>query len=185
MVAPVTNVRPAVILLQNFPVDAVARNAVRVVAVGRGGIDELGDETLDEPGVREGQGLPVLKDIPPVSLEMQFFGTVGVSDVDGKPVPGPAGVAVTPAEGQRQVFQCEPFHIGVAAGRSSDRFECVRPALMVQLTGKGFAHRCVPCAYEIEKVIGEEIVSVIKSSAAHNVEQGIGEVPGGDQPVRA
>ena len=82
VIAPVADVGPGVIRLQHLPVDAVPGNPIRVVAIRRRRVDELGDEALDKFRVGKGQGLPVLEDIAPVALEVQLVGPVRVPDVN-------------------------------------------------------------------------------------------------------
>ena len=61
---------------------------------------------LDERRVGLIERFPVLKYIPPIALIIQYFRTVlFVAGIDGKPVPGTAGVAVPTAEFERHVFE--------------------------------------------------------------------------------
>jgi hypothetical protein len=65
--------------------------------------------------------LPVLENVPPVAFVIQDFRSVMlVMGIDGKPVPGPAGISVSSAELQRQIFKAESpeKHIIGIAGNS-------------------------------------------------------------------
>ncbi len=99
MVAPVADVRPRVIGLNGFPVKAVFSHPVGIVAIEGGSVQKLENHAGNKFGVRMRQRLPVLENIPPVSFVIQNFGAIGfVLNVDGKIVPGAAGVAVPAAE---------------------------------------------------------------------------------------
>ena len=113
VVAPVADVRPRVRRLGHLPVDAGARDAVRVVPVGRRRVEEHRDHRLDVLRERPGQRLPVLEDVPPVALEVDARLTAGVGQGDRELVPRPARVAVPAAERQRQVLAHEPQQVRV------------------------------------------------------------------------
>ena len=82
----------------------------------RRGVDELGDDVLDELGIAERQRLPVLEDVPPVPLEVRAPGLPSrVAHLDVEAVPGPAGIAVAAAEGEGEVLVGEPLEVRVAA----------------------------------------------------------------------
>src|SRR6056300_470352 len=106
MIAPIANVRPRVVRLNSFPIKTVFGNAVRVITVKGGCIQELVYHALDELGVGMRQCLPVLKNIAPVSLVIEDFRTVlFISRVDGKLVPRTAWITMTTAKLQWEVFR--------------------------------------------------------------------------------
>ena len=104
-----------------FPVHAVAGEAVGVEAVHGRGVDELGDQARQEAREGRAQRLPVLEDVAPVALVVQCALAVAVAHADREAVPGPAGVAVAPAEVQRQVLVAQPREVGVAGGAARRR----------------------------------------------------------------
>ena len=116
VIAPVADIRPGIARLGNLPIDPVVGDAVGVVAIDGGGIQEGADHALDIFGVRIGQRFPVLEDIAPVALVIQLLRAVRLLDVDRKAVPRPAGVAVPAAEGQRQVGVAQADQVGRAVG---------------------------------------------------------------------
>src|ERR1035438_6512583 len=85
-------------------VEAVAHDAIWVVAIGGGGAGKLEDHALDVTGKRQRQRFPVLENVAPVALVVEDPLAVLGLHFDGEDVPRPAGIAVTPAERQRQVF---------------------------------------------------------------------------------
>ena len=72
VVAPVPDVGPGIVRIEHLPVEAVAHDAVRIVAVGGGGVDELEDHALDVTGERQRQRFPVLEDVAPVALIVEY-----------------------------------------------------------------------------------------------------------------
>ena len=66
VIAPVTNVGPGVVGLNRFPLKAILEDAVGVVPVEGGGVEELENHALDEFRVGVDQGFPVLEDVAPV-----------------------------------------------------------------------------------------------------------------------
>ncbi len=111
VVAPITDIRPGVIGGGDFPFDAIAGDPVGVIAVHGGGIQEFADHLLDKLRIRPGQRLPVLENIPPVALVIQFLRSVRLFEIDREAVPGTAGVAVPAAKGQRQVLITQPLQL--------------------------------------------------------------------------
>jgi hypothetical protein len=114
VVAPVADVAPGIAGILDFPVDSFLGDAIGVVSVDGRGVHELGDGALYELGEAQCQRLPVLEDVAPVALVEQGTGAGLVRHPDGKTVPWPAGVAVTPAEGDGQVLVAQPLELGVA-----------------------------------------------------------------------
>ena len=104
VIAPIADVRPRVVRVQHLPVEAVAHDAIWVVAIGGGGAGKLEDHALDVTGKRKSQRFPVLENVAPVALVIEYPLAVLGLHFDGEDVPRPAGIAVTPAERQRQVF---------------------------------------------------------------------------------
>ena len=114
VVPPVADVGPGIVGLNRFPFETIFEDAVGVVAVERGGVEELENHAFDELGVGVHQGFPVLEDVAPVALVVQNFRTgLFVAQVDGKAVPRTAGVAVPAAEFQRQVFGTQSLEVEV------------------------------------------------------------------------
>ena len=130
VVAPVADVRPRVVGLGDFPLDPVAGDPVRVVAVGGGGVEERRHHALDVVGEGVRERFPVLEDVAPVALVVEPRSAVGVADLDREAVPGPARVAVSAAEGERQVGAARAFEVGVAdRARRADEFAVGCPVL--------------------------------------------------------
>ncbi len=71
VVAPVSNVRPWIVRLRHFPLDAIASDPVGIVAIGGRGVQELGDHPLDVGREGVGQRFPILENITPVALIVQ------------------------------------------------------------------------------------------------------------------
>src|ERR1035438_7520238 len=97
----------------HFPINAVARNTVGVVAVGGRGIDKLADHGGCKAREGDGQRLPVLKDVAPVALVIQDALAAGIPCGDGKAVPGPARITVAAAEGEREIFPANALELPV------------------------------------------------------------------------
>ncbi len=87
MITPVADVRPRVIGVDDFPVNAFRGDAVRVVAVRGSGIEELGDDRVGVVGVRGAECLPVLEDIAPVALIRDERVALFVTHADVEAVP--------------------------------------------------------------------------------------------------
>ena len=113
VITPVADIAPRVVRLLDFPVDAFLGDPVRVVAVHRRRIDELGDDVFDKLGIAECQRLPVLENVAPVALVGQQPIAVFVFQFDGELVPGTTRVAVAAAEGDRQVLVAETRQLRV------------------------------------------------------------------------
>ena len=104
MIAPITDITPRVLRLLYLPVDAILTDAVGVVAINRGCVDELGDDIVGERRVTESQGLPVLENVPPVAFVGEATVTALILEIYGELIPWTAGVSMPPAESDRQVF---------------------------------------------------------------------------------
>ena len=68
MVSPITDVRPRVLGFNHLPVNTFVRDTIGIIPVCGGGIEELGDDMIDEKRVGNGERFPVLEYIPPVTL---------------------------------------------------------------------------------------------------------------------
>ena len=77
MVSPIADIRPRVLRLNHFPVDAFIGNPIGVIAVRRSGVQEFGNDMIDKKRITERERFPVLEDIPPVALisyhRLSFF----------------------------------------------------------------------------------------------------------------
>ena len=73
MVAPVADIRPRVVRLRNFPFNPLARDAVRIVAVGGRGVQKFRNQAFAASGIGERQRLPVLENVAPVALIIEVF----------------------------------------------------------------------------------------------------------------
>ncbi len=104
VVAPIADVRPRVLRLDDFPIDALGGNLIGVVAVCRSGIEELGDDAVGVVGIGEREGFPVLENVAPVALIGDKTMAVLVVDTDVEQVPRAARVAMAARESKRQVL---------------------------------------------------------------------------------
>ena len=88
MVSPIADVRPRVLRFDHFPVEALIRNAVGIIPVRSGRIEELRNDmiNIERIGVRE--SFPVLEDIPPVALVSHYGLPVLVLHMDCEHIPG-------------------------------------------------------------------------------------------------
>ena len=179
VVAPVADVRPRVVRLNLFPLEAILEHAVRVVAVEGGRVQELENHALDELGIRVHQGFPVLEDVAPVALVVQnlrpsFF----VAQVDGEPVPGTAGVPVATAELQRQVLCAQALEVEVVVlaslGLQEGQVELLGPPLHeLGLLEEDLVVGPVDVGHEVGPLDG---VVLVEDAAPHDVEHRVGEV---------
>ena len=69
MVTPVANAAPRVPGVDDFPVNALAGDAIGVVPVGGRSTAEDGDHVLQRIRERDGQTLPVLEDVRPTKMQ--------------------------------------------------------------------------------------------------------------------
>ena len=173
MIAPVADVAPWVLGVFDLPVDPFVADSVRVVAVHRARIDELGNHALDELGKADGESFPVLEDVAPVSLIRQELLTSFVFELDRELVPRPARVPVPSAEGDRQVLAGESLELRVP--EFLDPFDEVE---VVELGGQGF--ECFAMLLEqtaIEhlnrtpEVSTRDPILIVEDSAAKDVEE--------------
>ena len=179
VVAPVADVRPRVVRLNFFPLEAILEHAVRVVAVEGGRVQELENHAFDELGVRVHQGFPVLEDVAPVALVVQnlrpgFF----VTQVDGEAVPRTAGVAVAAAELQRQVLGAQALEVEVVVlsslGLQEGQVELLGPPLHeLGLLEEDLVVGPVDVGHEVGPLDG---VVLVENAAPHDVEHRVGEV---------
>ncbi len=118
VIAPIPDIRPRIIGLNGFPVEAVFGNPIWIVAIEGGSIQELENHTGNKFGIRMRQSFPVLKNIPPVTFVVQNFSTVCfIFNVYGKIIPRTARIAVPAAEFQRQILYRKPDQVIVIAFR--------------------------------------------------------------------
>ena len=182
VVAPVAERRP-VALPGHLPVDAVVADPVGVVAVHRGGVQELGQERRGVAGEAVHQRQPVLEDVAPVALvrEEPVAGRGSVADLEA--VPGAARIAVAAAERERQVLVHEPGQGGVL------RHGCLQLVELddrVHSGGELFepgGGGPVAGAHEPAHVGQAHTMGVERHAAAHAVVGHIGQVPDGCAPV--
>ena len=178
VVAPVADVAPGVVVLDDLPVDAVAADAIGVVAVGRHRAEEGFDHRPDIGRVAGDQCFPVLENVAPVALVVDDTRPGRIAHADRELVPRPARVTVAAAEGQRQIAQQQPFGLRPAgsAGRGQgDRaLNTRRPGSDHRRELRG--HGPVALVQEGQHVLTIEGGAVGKDTAAHAVEQHIGTV---------
>ena len=178
MVAPIADVRPRIIRIDNLPIDTFGGDAVRVVAICRGCVEELSNDSVDVIGIRSRQSFPVLEDVTPVALigdeRLAFF----VLDTDIEAVPRPRGIAMSARECQRQVLHEEAVQLMIHTiddtilkfatthlfgQRAEERF-----VLLIQ--------RMVEHLYMMRKIGSVDSIIVGIISAAHGVEEHVGKV---------
>src|ERR1019366_10114685 len=68
VVSPIADVGPRVVGVNHLPVNAIARDAIRIVATGGRGVEEPADHASRVAGERERQRLPILENVPPIAL---------------------------------------------------------------------------------------------------------------------
>ena len=68
MVTPVTDIRPRVLGFDHLVVQSLVGDAIGVVAVGRRGVEKLGNNMVDIERITVGEGFPVLEYVTPVAL---------------------------------------------------------------------------------------------------------------------
>ena len=179
VVSPVADVRPRVVGLDGLPVDALASDPVRVVAVGRRGVDEGRDDALQVAGVRAAERLPVLEDVAPVALVASLPVAVVRLDVDREVVPGTAGVAVAAAEAERQVRRAEALHLGAGVCRHRvERLDGEALRQDVEAPGVGARQRRVVVGDVRPHVLADDAVTLVEDAASHDVEQHVHAVAG-------
>ena len=128
VIPPVADVGPGISRFENFPVDAVPGNTIRIVTVGSRGVDEFGNETFDVSRERKGKSFPVLENVTPVALVVQVLRPIGVFEIDGEVIPGSAGVTMPTAECQRQILIYKPGErfIPAVLSQLQRRIQCQR-----------------------------------------------------------
>ena len=82
MISPLAYIGPRVLRFNHFVVNAFVRDAVRVITVRGGCIQELSDNMIDEQGLGIGARFPVLEDIAPVTLICHYGFAVLVLHAD-------------------------------------------------------------------------------------------------------
>src|ERR1700722_10896957 len=111
MVAPITDMAPGILGIADLPIHAIASDAVRVVTVGRRGVEKHTDHLLEPGGITLREALPVLEDIAPVALVGVKRAALFVLDVDIESIPGPARIAMAATETQRQILMGQPWQV--------------------------------------------------------------------------
>ena len=71
VIAPVTNMGPGIGGINDLPINAVAGDAIGIVAIGGGGIGELANHARRVAGEGKREGFPILEDVAPVALVIQ------------------------------------------------------------------------------------------------------------------
>src|SRR5579871_1438866 len=104
MVAPIADVAPRIARVADLPVHAVARDAIRVVAVRCRRVEKNGYDLIEQRRVTLRQTLPILKYVAPIALIGQNRIAVLIFQLNGKAIPRSARITVAPAERQRQIF---------------------------------------------------------------------------------
>ena len=112
MVSPITDVRPWVLGFDHLVVDSLVGDAVGVVAVCRGGVEEFRDDMVDEQRIAVRERFPVLEYIAPVTLVRHDRLAVLVLHTNAEQVPRTGGVSVPTTKGQGQVLRVGSRRIG-------------------------------------------------------------------------
>src|SRR6266446_9145993 len=97
MVAPISDMTPWILGVADLPVNAVARDAIWVVAIRGRSIEKHADHLFEPGGIALRQALPILEDVAPVALIGEKRTASFVLNVNIESVPGPARIAVTTA----------------------------------------------------------------------------------------
>ena len=100
----------------HLPVNAVAGDTIRVISIGRRGVDELRDHARQEGRKTAGQRLPVLEDIAPVACVVQGISSVFIAQDDGELVPWATRVTVAATKPKGQILKADPLKVGRAVG---------------------------------------------------------------------
>jgi energy-coupling factor transporter ATP-binding protein EcfA2 len=178
--AKVAAPKPTVDRKEQKRLEAEARqgDAIRVVPIDCGGVDELGDDALGVLRVAEAQSLPVLEDIAPISLKSEQMVSFGVAHLDVEFVPGAAWITVSPTERERQVFEAQTHESGIQNGaHAPEQVGVVEPLgerpEQVLVVFEGGAVRVFDVRNE---VLALNPVPLGVNATAHVVEQGIGKM---------
>ena len=107
VIAPVTDVTPRVMRVFDFPINARARDAIRIVAVRRGGVEENGEHGFEAERITLREAFPVLKNVAPVALIIVDRVPRFIARADGETIPRTARITVATAESERQIFARE------------------------------------------------------------------------------
>jgi hypothetical protein len=185
VVAPIADMAPGIVLVDHLPVDAVATDAVGVVAVDRHGAEEGRDHRANVGRLAGHQRLPVLEDVAPVALVVDDAPALGVAHPDGEAVPRAARVAVAAAEGQRQVLEQQALGLRLPAARTAARAcwrssGCGRPDSSLGQLG---AEAMVALPGEGQQIVTVELGAVDEHAAAHDVEEHVGAVVRGGHRI--
>ena len=185
VVAPVADVAPRVVLLDDFPIDPVAADPVGVVAIGGHGAEKDFDHRAHVLGLARDQRFPVLEDVAPVAFVVDDPPPARIPCADRELVPRSAWVAMASAEGQRQVAQDQPLALGttgLAHGLEREfAFDTSRPRRNQR--PEGCRHRLVAASDVSQQVVAVESGTVDKDPAAHDVEQDVRAVVRCSHPV--
>ena len=76
VIAPITNERPGIIRFNGLPFKTVLGYPVRVVAIKGGSVQKFVHHAFHKTRIRMSQCFPILKNIPPVTLIIENFGSV-------------------------------------------------------------------------------------------------------------
>ena len=178
MVAPVTDVRPRVIGIDNLPVYTFGCDAIRVIAIGCGCVEELCNDCVDVIGIRSRQRFPVLEYVTPVALISDERFALLVLDTDIKTIPRPRRITMAARERQRQVLHEQAMQLMI---------HTIDDTLLKFVTTQLFGQRAeerfvlfVQCMVKhlnmVSKVSSMNRVFIGIVAAAHSVEQHVGKV---------
>jgi len=111
MIVPVPDIGPGISRFGNLPVDSIFGNSIWIITVFCCGIEKFTNYMLQIKRVGIAQSFPVLKNISPVPLIIEFSCSVTLFSFNGKEIPGSAGITMASAESQREIFVPDSLQI--------------------------------------------------------------------------
>jgi hypothetical protein len=115
VIAPVPDVCPGIVRFGLFPIQARAGNAIGIVAICGRGVQKHADHVFNIFRVGTGQRFPVLENVTPIAFVIEPLGSIRVFDLDRKPIPRTAWIAMSAAEGEGQVRRGEADQVWLTA----------------------------------------------------------------------
>ena len=98
MVIPVTNIRPGISWIKNFPVHTFPGNSIWIKSINCHGIKKLSNNIFCVSRIRHTQRFPVLENITPVSFVIKDTVFVCISNFNRESVPWTARIPMTTRE---------------------------------------------------------------------------------------
>ena len=116
MVAPIADRCPGIFGIRFFPFDPGLGDAIGVVTIGGGSVEELRNRGIEKLGIAQAKRFPILKDVAPVTFIGEAVLALAITEADTETIPRATRIAMAATEGERQIGRRDAREIRIFEG---------------------------------------------------------------------